>query len=288
MPRTALTVAIALTLATCQLASAVTLVGVSANTLPEGEFMLDTWFTWRDYTREYEQGLQDGNTVGWVDLPAGETRTHGTIAPRLLYGVTDWMTIRVGISLEDRYVDLPGDGLGSGSATGFGDLVIDPKIQIYRAKSGYPRGALLIGVRFPTGDSDGSPALSDGSTDYVGGAAITHKMNDVTAHACLMHWLNGESAAGVDVPDLWIGAATIESPIDESWSLLWEAKAYVGSENSKYRRVYACPGIAWRGGHLTIGASAFIPVYGKGVVNSPSSAFDFNWAPYVRLYYRFF
>ena len=102
-----------------------------------------------------------------------------------------------------------------------------------------------------------------------------------------MYWLNGESAAGVDVPDLWIGAASIESPIDESWSLLWEATAYVGSENSKYRRVYACPGIAWSGGHLTIGASAFIPVYGKGVVNAPNR-FDFDWAPYVRLYYRFF
>ena len=75
-------------------ALAVTLIGVSANTLPEGKFMFDTWFMWRDYTREYEQGLQGGDTVGWVDLPASETRTHGTIAPRLLYGVTDWLTIR--------------------------------------------------------------------------------------------------------------------------------------------------------------------------------------------------
>jgi hypothetical protein len=275
----------ALVLAAFQAACAVTLVGTSANTVPEGEFMLDTWFMWRDYAVEYEQGLQDGNTTGWVDLPASETRTHGTIAPRLLYGVTDWLTVRIGIPLEDRYVDLLGDG--SGSATGPGDLVIDPKIQIYREKSGYPRAALLAGVRLPTGDSSGSLSLSDGSTDLVGGAAVTHKMGDVGAHVCVVYWLNGENAAGVDTPDLWVGSATIDNPIDENWSLLWEAKAYIGSENAGYRRAYVCPGIAWTGGHLTVGMSGFIPVYRKGVVNA-SNRFDFDWAPYVRVYYRFF
>jgi hypothetical protein len=287
MHHTVLLAVIALALAVPQAAFPSPIVGVSANTVPQGEFMLDTWFMWRDYTREYEQGLQDGDTEGWVDLPAGETRTHGTLAPRLLYGVTDWLTIRIGIPFEDRYVDLPGDGSGSGSSTGLGDLVIDPKIQIYRGKAGYPRVALLAGVQLPTGDSEGSPALSDGSTDYVGGAVITHKMEDVTAHACLTYWLNGESATGVDVPDVWIGAAGLESPIDESWSLLWEAKAYIGSESSEYRRVYMCPGLEWNGEHLTLGACAFVPVYAKGVVNAPNR-FDFNWAPYVRLYYRFF
>ena len=287
MRRAALLSAIALALAVCQPAAAATLVGVSANTLPEGTFMLDTWFMWRDYTREYEQGLQGGDTVGWVDLPASETRTHGTIAPRLLYGVTDWMTIRIGIPLEDRYFDLPDDPDASGSATGLGDLVIDPKIRIYRAESGYPRAALLAGIRLPTGDTGGSPSLSDGSTDLVGGAVVSHKMANVTGHACVTYWYNGENESGVDIPDLWVGNAGVETPIDESWSLLWEAKAYVGSENSKYRRAYMCPGLAWNGEHLTIGACALIPVYGKGVVNAPNR-FDFNWAPYVRLYYRFF
>ena len=98
---------------------------------------------------------------------------------------------------------------------------------------------------------------------------------------------NGENAAGVDTPDLWIGSTTIDTRIDENWSLLWETKAYVGSESSSYRRAYVCPGIAWTGGHLTIGASAFVPVYRKGVVNA-SSRFDVDWAPYVRVYYRFF
>lgn len=287
MHRNAVIVGIVLALALSEGASAVTLVGTSANTLPEGKFMLDTWFMWRDYTREYEQNLQEGETVGWVDLPEDETRTHGTLAPRLLYGVTDWLTVRVGIPIEDRYVDLPNDAGSSGSATGLGDLVIDPKIQIYRPKSGYPRVALLAGVRFPTGDSDGSPAISDGSTDYVGGVAATHKMHDTMVHGCIVYWLNGKSAAGIEVPDLWVGVASIETPLDESWSILWEAKAYVGSENSKYRRSYVCPGLAWNGERLTIGASAFIPVYAKGVVNAPNR-FDFNWAPYVRLYYRFF
>jgi hypothetical protein len=287
MHRTALLVLIAVALWVPGTAPGSPIVGVSANTVPQGEFMLDTWFMWRGYTREYEQGLQGGDTEGWVDLPADVTRTHGTLAPRLLYGVTDWLTLRVGIPLEDRYVDDPEDVSGSGSATGLGDLVIDPKIQIYQGTSGYPKVALLAGVQFPTGDSGGSPALSDGSTDYVGGAVITHKIDDVTAHACLTYWLNGESAAGVDVPDLWIGAAGVENPIDESWSLLWETKAYIGSENSKYRRVYVCPGLEWNGAHLTLGACAFVPVYAKGVVNAPSR-FDFNWAPYVRLYYRFF
>jgi len=287
MRRFTLFVAVLLTAGIAQPTGASPLVGVSANTLPEGKFMLDTWFMWRDYAREYERGLQGGDTVGWVDLPKDETRTHGTIAPRLLYGVTDWLTIRVGIPIEDRFVDVPDDAIASGAATGFGDLVIDPKIQVYRAKAGYPRAAILAGVRLPTGDTDASPALSDGSTDYVGGVAITHKMGDVSAHACITYWLNGKDDSGTDVRNVWIGAAGIENPIDEYWSLFWEAKAYVGSENSDYRRAYVCPGLAWSGERLTIGASAFLPAYAKGVVNAPNR-FDFEWAPYMRIYYRFF
>ncbi len=86
--------------------------------------------------------------------------------PRLLYGVTDWLTVRVAIPLEDRFRDFPDEG-GQASGTGLGDIVVDPKILMYKGKTGSPSVALLAGVRLPTGDTESDIPLSDGSTDYV-------------------------------------------------------------------------------------------------------------------------
>ncbi len=261
-------------------AFAAPIVGASANTLPEGKFMIDGWFMWRDYTWMYEDSSET-----WLTLSSERTMTAGTVMPRICYGLTDWLSLRAGMSIEDRYIDLE-DLDDSRSSTGVGDFVFDPKLRVYEGEEGYPRVALLMGVRIPTGDTEAEVPLSDGSMDYLAGAAVTHKSGNVTASACLTYWLNGEGQDGVDVKDVWVGSLSLETPLDDSWSMLWEAKGYVGSEDSNYRRLYACPGISWSGEHATVGLSAMISAYRKG--DPAISSYDFDWAPYVRYYYRFF
>lgn len=260
------------------------IVGASANTLPEGEFMLDAWFLWRDFTWSYEDSDQR-----WETLPTSDTRTAGTFMPRLYYGLNDRLTLRIGIPLEDMYSEIFENGNAdvepaSSSSTGLGDLVFDPKILVYENNGGSQRVSAIMGVRVPTGDPDAR--LSDGSTDVVLGAAATARSGDVAAHVCVTHWFNGDDETGFDVRDQWVGTLTLETAVDELWTLLWEAKGYASSESSTYRRVYACPGLLWSGERMSIGLSAMVSAYRRGGLGY--STRDFDWAPYVRVYYRFF
>ena len=266
-------------------AQALPIVGASANTIPAGTFMLDVWGTWQDYMLEYRL---DGSNSGWCKLDSGERVTSMSFVPRIYYGVTDRFTVRASLPLEDRYGEFESWEPGK-SNSGLGDIVIDPKFQILRGGGGYPRVAVLAGVRLPTGETDSADGrlapLSDGSTDYMLGAVATHEVGPITAHACLTYWMNGQKEDGFDAPDLWVGLASIETPLDESWNLLWEYKGVFSSESKAFYRTYACPGIAWDGERTTIGISALISVSSKG---GNITSYDFDWAPYLRVYYRFF
>jgi hypothetical protein len=262
-----------------------TIVGTSANTLPQGAFMADFWFTIRNFDRSYDENLYGDGSGGWIDLPTDTRITASSFVPRIYYGVTDWFTMRAGIGVEDRYLDLAENG-GVSTNTGLGDLVLDPKIQIYRGEGTQPRVSVLAGVRLPTGDTEGSPALSDGSTDYCLGAAVTQPMGRLTGHAMIIYWLNGENDDGVDVRDQWIASAALEDPIGENWTLHWELKGYFGEDISKYYRMYVCPGLSWNGDRVTVGVSNMVSVAAEG--GGGISWVDFDWAPYVRVYYRFF
>ncbi len=286
MRRIALAVVIAIAaLMLAQTAIATPVVGVSANTLPQGKFMLDTWYFYRDYTRAYNDYLdEDGG--GWEDLPASSTLTGACLVPRIYYGATDWLTIRAGFPLEYKFRHFESEN-GVVSSIGLGDIVIDPKIQIYRGDAGFPSVALLAGVRLPTGDEGCDPALSDGSTDFLGGFAATHRMGRIDGHVCVTYWWNGDTNKGVNAKDLWIASVSLEDPITENWRILWEAKGYIGETPDEYYRFYICPGLSWDNGeHLTIGASTFISVMSKG--DGGVSWVDFEWAPYIKAYYRFF
>lgn len=267
-------------------ATAAPLVGVSANTIPQGTFMVDTWFLSRDFGRAYVDDLHGEDVGGWEDLPDGTGVTAVDFVPRVYYGVTDWLTIRAGVPLAFREVDFDPDASGE-SAAGIGDIVIDPKMQIYRGEGGYPRVALLAGVQLPTGDAKSNPALSDGSIDLIGGVAVTQRMDDAQAHVCLTYCWNGEAESGADIKDMWVASLSIESPLDTYWTMLWEAKAYVGETPGEYQRLYVCPGLAWDNGeHFSIGLSAMVGVTGTG--GGGISWLDYDWAPYIRAYYRFF
>ncbi|MFH1688667.1 MAG: transporter [Candidatus Eisenbacteria bacterium] len=264
-------------------ASALPIVSASANTIPAGTFMLDVWSSWLDFTVSWQEDGNGGS--GWVGFTEERQWTAGSLVPRIYYGVTDWLTVRAALPLEDQYRQYDLEEPAK-SATGLGDIIIDPKIQLFRGESGYPRVAALVGVRFPTGGADGDIPLSDGSTDYMVGGVITHQEGAITGHACLTYWLNGDRESGGDVPDLIAALATIEAPLDESWNLLWEFKGVFGQTPSEFYRTYACPGIMWNGDNLNIGVSALISASARGKVGV--SALDYDWAPYVRVYYRFF
>jgi len=282
---TALVLTVILLLAAAHGAQALPIVGASANTIPRGTFMVDTWGTWLNFTKSWQEDGNGGSS--WIGFTEERKWTAGSLVPRVYYGVTDRITVRAALPLEDRYREYDLDS-PSESATGLGDIVIDPKFQVFRAESGYPRVAALAGVRFPTGDTgaDGGLPLSDGSRDYMLGVVVTHKECPITAHACVTYWFNGNRESGANVPDLIVGLASIETPLDESWNLLWEFKGVYSQTPSEFQRTYVCPGIMWNGDHLNIGFSTLVSMSAKGKVGI--STLDYDWAPYLRIYYRFF
>ncbi|MBD3366704.1 MAG: hypothetical protein GF405_00850 [Candidatus Eisenbacteria bacterium] len=283
MRRTTIVIAALVVLGATGALQALPIVGASANTLPAGAFMMDTYFLWRDFTREYNNSLYGTGDGGWIDLPEERGLAFIDLTPRLYYGATDWLTIRASLPLADRYVR---NDQVEDTNTGLGDIVVDPKLRVYESEDRAVRLSLLTGVRFPTGDTDGTPPLSDGSTGYLAGAALTHPAGCMTVHWCGTYWLNGEKENGVDGTDLGIGLLSIENPVTTDWTLLLEFKGYMGFEDADFTRLYACPGAQWNGDRLTLGVSTMISVVGEG--STAVSTVDFDWAPYIRAYYRFF
>lgn len=273
-------VVLLMTIALASPLAASPIVGVSANTIPQGTFMVDVWATGKSYTRSFIDGDDS-----WVDLPADSDVSAATVCPRIYYGVTDWLTMRVAFPIEDRFAKY-GTGDGEDANIGFGDILVEPKFQFYRTTDGATKASILTTLCLPTGDTDGKPALSDGSTDVAVGVVVSRQMERVAGHAAVIYCLNGESEAGVDKKDMWIATASLETPIGDGWSLLWEAKGYAGETMSKYYRLYTCPGVCWKGERVTAGLSAMISTvaYGGGGI----SWLDYEWAPYFKIYYRFF
>jgi hypothetical protein len=268
-------------------ALALPIVGASANTIPGGSFMLDVWGTWREYTVEWKE--DDNGGSGWVGFLEDHTETSGSFTPRVYYGVTDWLTVRAALPLEDRYSQCCSEENPEAvprSATGLGDIIVDPKIQLYRGEDGYPRLAALAGVRFPTGETGGDLPLSDGSTDFMVGGVLTHVERGITGHACITYWSNGERENGSDVADQIVGLASIETPLDESWNLLWEFKGVFGRPPSEFYRTYLCPGIMWNGSNMSVGFSAVVSASATG--KEGVGTLDYDMAPHLRIYYRFF
>jgi hypothetical protein len=267
-------------------ASAAPVVGITANTLPQGKFMMDTWVTWKSYDR-YWQDAQ------WKEFPEAGSLTTLSMVPRVYYGVNDWFTLRGWLPFHLRDKSLPGDS-SNGSNSGLGDIIIDPKVQLYngtRTGTNTIRVALLTGVRFPTGDTDGTDgegnlALSDGSYGFFLGGVLSGEMGAMEGHLAGGYWLNTENAQGYNTKDTYMACATLETDIGQGWSALWEFRYSAGEEGTDYYRTYACPGLCWTGEQWVIGGSAMVSMWSGG--SESVSPVDFYVAPYFRIYYRFF
>jgi hypothetical protein len=269
-------------------ACALPIVGRSAATIPAGTFMLDTWGIYRNYAYSWEEAAEPDDS-GWVGFTRRERMTAASFVPRISYGVTDWLTVRAAVPVEDRYGEFA-DWVTGRSNTGLGDIVIDPKFQLYSGQDGFPMFSILAGVRLPTGDTKGvdryrTLALSDGSTDFMLGGVATHSSGPLTGHACATYWSNGEKTSGADAADFWVLLLSLEDSIDESLTLLWEFKGVYGRDPATYNRNYVCPGIMWSGEHVKIGLSSVVSMTARG--GGGISDLDIDWAPYFRIYYHF-
>jgi hypothetical protein len=118
------------------------------------------------------------------------------------------------------------------------------------------------------------------------GAALTHAESPVTVHACVAYWINGERSNGTRGDNAWAGVLTFETPVDESWNLLWEFKGIFSESDREYRRTYVAPGIQWNGERVSVGFSGLVSASGVG--GGGAARYDFDWAPYIRVYYRMF
>jgi hypothetical protein len=289
MRKTAIALAAGILLGVTALSSAAPIVGLTANVLPKGKWMMDTWVVYQSYTKTWEDGPWNGGGWDGAGFPNGG-RTFFATVPRVYYGATDWLTIRGWLPYHVRSQDLPGDS-NNGTNSGFGDIIIDPKIQIYKSDSGYPRVAILTGVRIPTGetegiDGDGLLCLSTGSWGVSLGAVASGEVGVMKGHIAAAYWFNGQGTGGRDVKEFGIAWLTLEGDITDDWSALWEFKAYVAEPGVDYYRVYACPGFCFNGEEWTVGFSSMISMWAHGATNY--NPYEFDFAPYMRIYYKFF
>jgi len=286
MKRMVVPAAALLLLCLAVVSSAAPIVGITANTLQKGTFMMDTWGVWKSYDRYWQDNQ-------WKEFPEAGSVTTLSIVPRVYYGVNDWFTLRAWLPFHFRDKSLPGDS-SNGSNSGLGDIVIDPKIQLYNGTTNNTntiRVALLTGVRLPTGDTDGidanrSMALSDGSYGFFLGGVVSGEIGVMEGHLAGGYWLNTETVRGYNAKDTYLACVTLEGEIGEEFYALWEFQWVGGEEGTDFYRSYACPGLCWTGEQWVVGGCAKISMWSHGSDNI--STVDFYVAPYFRIYYRFF
>jgi len=260
---------ISLLLAGVKIGEASPLIGASANTLPRGKFMVDGLFWYMNFTES--DILAKGD---WVDLPSGDSYEKTLLLPRFYYGISNFLTIRFTLPIIAQSKNF--DGLKQ-SSEGIGDLVIDPKICLVKGSKSIPKISGFTGIRLPTGDDDASPALGDGSTDFLMGILVTHKIKLFTGHATLGYWLNGK-----DLSDQTFYNLTIEYPFPQNLGALCELNGSMTGEGLFKRDKHIlelCPGLQYSGFKgFKMGAAIKLPVLAKG-------GYRYHLAPFVKIMY---
>ncbi len=247
------------------------LIGASANTLPRGKFMMDGLLWYMDFAESY-----DYNKGEWVDFQSGESFTKALFLPRFYYGIADFLTIRLTLPV---IIQSKKFGEPRISSKGIGDLVIDPKVCLVKGSRRVPKISGFTGIRLPTGNDAASPPLGDGSTDFLIGILVTHKIKPFTGHATLGYWLNGK-----DQPNQTFYNLTFEYPFLSDLGAVCELNGSMTGESlfkGDKHILELCPGLQYSGFQgFKIGAAIKLPVLAKG-------GYRYNLAPFVKIVYLF-
>ncbi len=245
------------------------LIGASANTLPRGKFMVDGLLWYMNFAESDIFAKGD-----WGDLPSGDSFEKALFLPRFYYGIADFLTIRLTLPAIAQNIKTGGSKERS---TGIGDLVIDPKICLVKGSKSIPKISGFTGLRLPTGDDTASPPLGDGSTDFLMGILLTHKIKPFTGHATLGYWLNGK-----DRPDQTFYNLTVEYPFLQNLAAVCELNGSMTGEGLFKRDNYIlelCPGLQYSGFQgFKIGVAVKLPVLAKG-------GYRYHLAPFVKIVY---
>lgn len=245
------------------------LIGASANTLPGSKFMVDGLLWYMDFAQSYNEEKED-----WVDLPSGDSYEKALLLSRFYYGIADFLTIRLTLPVIAQNIKTSGS---KESSTGIGDLAIDPKICLVKGSKSIPKISGFTGIRLPTGDETASPPLGDGSTDFLMGILVTHKIKPFTAHATLGYWLNGKNLADQTFYNL-----TVEYPLFRDLGAVCELNGSMTGEGlfkGDKHILELCPGLQYSGFQgLKIGAAIKLPVLAK-------SGYRYHLAPFVKIVY---
>ena len=178
----------------CSTAADAQILWRSAKTISAGSFIAMTSGNLTSYNRSYDWGSES-----WVDFGEGRSMSSSGFETMLGFGVTN--RIEAMVHLPVLYKKNEVGGVESRSS-GLGDFYLKTRIAIApwtKNKAGY---TLVGAMRFGSGDTDVTPALGDGTTDFaVAGIFTTRWMGKWRAHIKCNVWLNGKTDADVNVGD---------------------------------------------------------------------------------------
>lgn len=197
-----------------------------------------------------------------------------------VYGITgDWAA---GIELPYVFKDDAGT-----SASGAGDASAFTKYRFWRKDSlGLQQSAaVLLKIKFPTGDAGSSPALSSGATDSIVGLAYGYEGRKWYRWVSVRYRSNGRNTSGFKRGDklLLDIAGGIRTRLtsyrepDTVWMLELNFESGQQADNngvpvadSGGNEVFISPGIFWTKRNFAIKAGLQIPVY--SALNGAQSA----------------
>lgn len=203
--------------------------------------------------------------------------TEQALALELTYGITgDWAA-----GIELPYVS---NEDGADKSNGAGDIRLFTKYRFWRLDSlGLQQSAaVLLKVKFDSGDHNQSPPLGTGTTDAILGLTYGYEGRKWYRWASLRYRFNDKNDAGIDRGDKvlfdLVGGVrpTLTSYLEPDTVWLLELNGEYGQQskqngitlnNTGGTEIFLSPGIFWTRRNLAIKAGVQIPIYSdlKGI-----------------------
>lgn len=138
----------------------------------------------------------------------GDTERTIDLNTEILYGLTENFAVTLAVpTILNREQTILNQNV---SSSGLGDLSLRGKFRFWRHDSlgTQDSAALILGIKFPTGDDRETPKLGSGSTDFLFGLAAGHESRRWYFFGDARYRLNTEGEGDLKVGDrLFIDAA---------------------------------------------------------------------------------